>query len=130
MPETSSRIILKSGNEVLMSRGNTGSVKFIGGRLSGNEDPLEAAIREAREEGGVDLSSLYSSIVSLPYQDNDPKRPSYWFGVNTPRYGQDELQCGDDVLELFWVSLRMVETTLTYDNWREHWVKNLLPNLQ
>lgn len=128
MAETSSRLIINSGSEVLMSLGDTGSVKFLGGRLQPNESPYEAAVREAREEGGVDLSDY--NLYGLPSQDNDPKRPSFWFGVNTHKFAIESLKTGDDVVALFWVSLSNVESQLTYDAWKEHWVKNLLPNLQ
>ena len=131
MSETSSRIIFyaKNSGEVLMSKGDTGSVKFLGGRINKNIDksPCAAAIREARQEGGVDLLSIKSKIVELPFQANDPQRPSYWFGVVTPRYTENELKFGDDVLALFWVALNLVEANLTYDNWKEHWTTNLLP---
>jgi 8-oxo-dGTP pyrophosphatase MutT (NUDIX family) len=112
-----------------MSRGDTGSIKFLGGRVKGSEDPRKTAIREAREEGGVDLGRIASSIFELPYQDNDPKRPSCWYGVNTPRYDSQELTVGDDVLDLFWVTLNQVESKLTYDKWKRHWSEKLLPAL-
>ncbi|MBP7774460.1 NUDIX hydrolase [Candidatus Woesebacteria bacterium] len=129
MAEISSRIILRSNDEVLMSKGDTGSIKFLGGRIRPGEEPLATAIREAREEGGVDLAPMNSSIVELPFQDSDPQRLSYWFGVSTLRFQDDELTCGDDVVALFWVALSMVENTLTYDNWKEHWIRLLLPAL-
>lgn len=129
MAELSSRIILRSDNYVLMSQGDTGSIKFLGGHMLPGEKPLAAAIREAREEGGVDLTPMSSSIVELPFQDSDPLRLSYWFGVVTPRYQESELVCSDDVVALFWVALSMVESTLTYQNWKEHWIRLLLPAL-
>lgn len=129
MAEISSRIILRSNDEVLMSKGDTGSIKFLGGHMHPGEEPLATAIREAREEGGVDLASVSSSIVELPFQDSDPLRYSYWFGVATPQYQDVELTCRDDVVALFWVALSMVESTLTYGNWKEHWIRLLLPAL-
>ncbi len=127
MSETSSRLIIKADHQVLMSLGDTGSIKFIGGRMRAHETPRQAAIREAREEGGVDLSP--SDLYELPYQDNDPKRHSYWFGVDTYKFAAELLNIGDDVLSLFSVSLSNVEDQLTYDNWKEHWRENLLPAL-
>lgn len=132
MKETSARIILyaKNSGEVLMSKGDTGSVKFLGGKINTiDKSPLGTAIREAREEGGIDLSKYESSIVELPFQDNDPQRPSYWFGVATPRLTEHELIPGGDVLALFWVLLELVEEKLTHDNWKEHWGTKLLPAL-
>lgn len=126
--KVSSRLIIKSGEEVLMSLGDTKSVKFVGGRIQQGESSLQAAIREAREEGGIDL--IPNSLYQLPYQDNGDGRPSYWFGTNTPRYDIESLVTSDDVLELFWVTLGDVESQLTYDAWKEHWVKHLLPNLK
>lgn len=132
-PETSSRIILYSRptGEALMSLGDTGSVMFLGGRMDQylDESPIDAAIREAREEGGVELLPFSSSIIELPFQDNDPMRPSHWFGVATPRFSEQELKPGEDVLALFWVLLASVEEKLTYDNWKEHWTTRLLPAL-
>lgn len=128
MSETSSRLIIRSQNEVLMSMGDTGSVKFLGGRLQKNESPHNAAVREALEEGGIDLSR--HTLYELPYQENDSKRPSFWFGVNTERFAIESLKTGDDVTALFWVSLANVESQLTYDAWKEHWTRNLLPYLQ
>ena len=127
MAELSSRLIVRANQEVLMIRGDTGSVKFIGGRVQAGETGRQAAIREAREEGGIDLSP--DSLYDLPAQSNDPKRPSYWYGVDTRRFAIESLAIGDDVAALFWVELSQVESQLTYPLWQEHWRNYLLPAL-
>lgn len=126
--KVSSRLIVKSGDEVLMSLGDTRSVKFLGGRMQSGESALDAAIREAREEGGISLDP--NDLYDLPFQLSDPLRPSYWFGVNTGRFAIESLTTGDDVLALFWVHLSQVESQLTYDDWKNHWNNYLLPNLR
>ncbi len=131
-PEASSRIILynKHSGEVLMSKGDTGSIKFLGGRIRRNidESPLDAAIREAREEGGVDLLPFKSSIIELPFQDNDLYLSHWFVSILTQQHGLKALP-GDDVEELFWVSNTDVEHLLTYQSWKEHWSTKLLPAL-
>lgn len=126
--KVSSRVILKANNEVLMSLGDTGSVKFLGGRMQQGESPLQAVVREGWEEAGLNLPAR--KLYELPYQNDGDGRPSYWFGVNTPRFAIESLRNGDDVVALFWVSLADVESRLTYDAWKEHWINHLLPNLR
>ncbi len=127
--QVSSRLIVRKNNKVLMSQGDIGSIKFLGGRMKLGEVPEETAIREGREEAGITLLRP-DHLYMLPYQNNDPERPSFWFGANMPNLTIDSLVAGDDVLALFLVDIVDVEARLTYPNWKEHWVKKLLPNLK
>lgn len=129
MSETSSRLIIVRDGMALMSRGDSGSVKFVGGRLLPGEDPLTGAIREGREETGVDLTSQAESIFSLPFQRTNSNRPSYWYGLVLDSLANFEPIPADDVVALFWVELNLVESKLTHDTWKEHWINCLLPGL-
>jgi 8-oxo-dGTP diphosphatase len=63
-------IIVFNGEEVLVVRHTegalhlTGSIGFPGGRIEGEETPVQAAIRELKEETG--LEALENDLVQLP----------------------------------------------------------------
>lgn len=67
--EEGPRLILTRRSDTLAS--HTGQIAFPGGRLDPGEGPVEAALREAREEIGLDsafvepvgLSSLYETVT-------------------------------------------------------------------
>ena len=44
-------------------KSHAGQISFPGGRLEANESPLEAALREAREEVGLDRASFRSWAI-------------------------------------------------------------------
>lgn len=129
MSETSSRLVIVRDGQALMTRGDSGSVKFVGGRMRLGEDPMKAAIREALEEIGVNLDIMGEEVFPLPFQGSDPDRPSHWHGLVLDTLANFEPKPGDDVVELFWVALQLVESELTYQDWKNHWTNCLLPGL-
>lgn len=131
--ETSARLVCWSsdrGQLVAMTRSDSGSVKFFGGRVKPTEDPMDAVVREAREEGGIDLAKYNSNFVALPYQSNDPERPSFRFGVGMPASKLLELEPRDDVAEILVTHISDVGSRLTYPLWKAHWENQLLPVIQ
>lgn len=100
---------IKDGKVLLAKRGRDpykGAYDIIGGFMEADELPEDAALREAKEETGLDMK-----VVSL-------------LGIYSDRYGEDgdytlnlhyiaeiiggEMQAMDDVAELEWVAIEDV----------------------
>jgi len=59
-----------------------------GGHIELDETPIEAVIRETREEAGLDISS-YLPINTLDERVTSSPTPAYFFEETIPRYGKD-----------------------------------------
>ena len=111
---------LKDGKVLLSKRGRDpykGAYDIIGGFMEANELPEAAALREAKEETGLDMK-----IVSL-------------LGIYVDRYGEDgdytlnlhyiaeiiggEMQAQDDVAELEWMAIDDVPLSEGFQNTRD-----------
>jgi len=58
-------VIVLCKGKILLVRGTSGKWSFPKGRRRENESPLEGAIREAREEAGIDLKGVPPALTML-----------------------------------------------------------------
>lgn len=58
-------VIVLHRNKILLVRGAGGKWSFPKGRRREKESPLQGAIREAREEAGIDLAGLSPDVTML-----------------------------------------------------------------
>jgi 8-oxo-dGTP pyrophosphatase MutT (NUDIX family) len=95
-------LFLIRGDEVLLSlRDNTGyedgSYSVVAGHLDGGEKVVEAAIREAREEAGIELAADEVDVVGVMHRSSDQERvdffvvASHWSG---PIMNREPEKCG------------------------------------
>ncbi|AOZ94121.1 NUDIX hydrolase [Paenibacillus crassostreae] len=68
-------LFYRNENEVLLlKRQNTGfedgKWSVVAGRIDGNEEVIEAAIREAKEESGVDIEPSQLELVGVMHRKN------------------------------------------------------------
>lgn len=95
-------IFFKRDNEVLLSlRANTGyedgKYSVVAGHVEAGESIIEAGIREAKEEAGVDITPYNFQIVGSMYRRSDDERIDY-FAVVEKWEGEirncEEHKCG------------------------------------
>jgi 8-oxo-dGTP pyrophosphatase MutT (NUDIX family) len=58
-----------------------------GGHLEGHENPVEAAIRETREETGLDISWVFGEPIALDATARHIRRPDYFLEEDVPQHG-------------------------------------------
>ncbi|MGD1992785.1 MAG: NUDIX domain-containing protein [Anaerolineae bacterium] len=95
--------LVRNGQVLLLRRYNTGyedgNYSVIAGHLNGNEEVKAAAIREAREEAGIEIDPSDLHVVGVMHRRSDDERidfflaASHWSGriVNREPHKCDRL---------------------------------------
>jgi 8-oxo-dGTP diphosphatase len=81
------------------------------GKIEANELPQLAAIRELKEETGLNCELRQPLPDRLYYKEKDLKKVSYWFAVLK---GDDEFIVNDEVDQLVWSGKNQLKNILTY----------------
>lgn len=76
-------VVLNRAGEVLLIRTRGGSWAFPKGHLEAGETVLEAAVREVREEGGVNATALEALGTTEYTNDRGIPRRIHWFSMRT-----------------------------------------------
>lgn len=131
-PKVAAVSFVGHGNQVLLvKRGvepERGKWALPAGYVNGNEDPQQAAIREAREETGLDIE--ITALLDVIY---NPPRPDGRFNgasiiiVYRGRVVGGELQAGDDVMAAAWFSIDNLPE-IAFESTRRalhYWLHNL-----
>jgi len=79
---TSHLILVKDGKILLLRRFNTGwsdgQYSVVAGHLDGNETFLQAMIREAKEEAGIELSQEDLEVVHVVHRKSNEERIDFF----------------------------------------------------
>ncbi|MCX6815823.1 MAG: NUDIX domain-containing protein [Candidatus Aenigmarchaeota archaeon] len=79
---TSHLILIKDGKILLSRRFNTGwqdgNYSVVAGHLDGNETFLQAMIREAKEEAGIDIEEKDLEVVHVMHRKTDHERIDFF----------------------------------------------------
>lgn len=111
---------IKDGKVLLARRANDpfkGSYDIIGGFMEADELPEQAAIREAKEETGLDIkiTSLLGTYVDRYGKDGD-------YTLNLHYIGEvigGEMKPMDDVTELEWITIENVPLDEGFQNTKD-----------
>lgn len=111
---------IKDGKVLLAKRGVApykGSYDIIGGFMDINEQPMDAAIREAKEETGLDvkITSLLGTYVDKYGDDGDYTLSLHYLGEVIG----GEMKPMDDVASLEWVTISEVPLNDGLQNTRD-----------
>lgn len=87
-----------------------------------DESPAEAAIREIREETGIEV--VIRRLLDLLFIPDDPRKPAN-VAVFLCRAIGGELRAGDDALEAAWFPLDALPEEIAFDN-RERILRPLI----
>lgn len=111
---------IKDGKVLLGKRARNpfkGSYDVIGGFMDENELPEDAAVREAKEETGLDIkiTSLLGTYVDRYGEDGDYTLNLHYIGEVTG----GEMQAMDDVASLEWVKIEDVPLDDGFQNTKD-----------
>ena len=106
MQEVSKSVLIKNGKYLIMKRAQSSvSYKllwdFAGGKHDQGEDPLNAVVRETKEETGFDIVPG-EEIKTSEYHDDDHDLLFHYF---IPKKYTGELKLSHDHIDAVWVSL-------------------------
>lgn len=118
---TASTLIINEDNEVLLGKRSIdpskGKWDVIGGFLNLGESPEAGALREAKEEAGVDVQvEKFIGIFMDTYGDTGYSTLNICY---TAKIIGGKLKAGDDIDELKWFSASELPAEIAYDNGKE-----------
>lgn len=114
-------VLIVRGDEVLIAiRGRNpfkGAYDIVGGFINPDELPEDAAIREAKEETGLDIkiTSLLGTYIDRYGEEGDYTLNLHYIGEIVG----GEMKAMDDVAELKWVKITDVPTDSGFQNTRD-----------
>ncbi|MDE2845890.1 MAG: NUDIX domain-containing protein [Gemmatimonadota bacterium] len=85
---TDVHVFLKNDNDdiLMLRRANTGyedgNYSVIAGHLDGHEEVMEAAIREAKEEAGIEIRYMDIKVVGVMHRKQDDERISFFLSAS------------------------------------------------
>lgn len=121
--EKSCGCIIFNNDKVLIVKQTSGFYGFPKGHIEIGETFEECAIRETREEVGLDVKvdSNYKFCISYLVHDKVPKEVVYFISFVV---GNDSIKIQEDeIAEAMWVSCDKVSDILSFDNLREIWLQ-------
>ncbi|MDD5639364.1 MAG: NUDIX domain-containing protein [Candidatus Pacebacteria bacterium] len=123
------KIIKKAGGIILNNdkskiaiiyRANTNDWSFPKGHIKNNETPLDACIREVKEETGLDVK-LLKELPELNYEDKKGDIVNLTIYLVQSKETDFNPENPKDILK--WVDINEVEDVLSYKNLKEYYRK-------
>jgi ADP-ribose pyrophosphatase YjhB (NUDIX family) len=78
-------LLIRDGKILLLRRCNTGyedgNYSVVAGHLNGGEQIIEAAVREAKEEAGIDIRPEDIEVVQVMHRINDKERIDFFVTI-------------------------------------------------
>lgn len=110
--------LMKDNKVLLLRRHNTGyedgKLSVVAGHLNGGEEIVEAAIREAKEEVGVEISPEWVEVRGVMHRVSDDERID-WFVSAKQWRGKVVNRESEKCSEILWVDLdRLPEDIIPY----------------
>ena len=102
--------------KVLLIKHNKGHISFPKGHQEENETDEETALREVKEETGVEVDIISEKKFHISYspnKDNNYKDVYYYIGKIT---GGEVIPQLEEISECFWINKDEAIDLITYDN--------------
>lgn len=87
-----------------------------GGHLEATENPLEGAIREVKEETGIDISFLINKIVKIDDLSSTLPLPDFFLEETIPAHGDNPQHFHIDAIYVVEVPLQQAEKQVEESN--------------
>lgn len=114
-------IVINDG-KVLLIKQHQGFYGFPKGHMEKNETEIETALRETKEETGIDAIIEKEKRFEISYYTRKNNFKTVVYFLAHPKNIEIKIQ-EDEILEAKWVPIELAEDVITYDNLKELWIK-------
>ena len=114
-------IVINHG-KVLLIKQHQGFYGFPKGHMEKNETEIETALRETKEETGIDAIIDKEKRFEISYYTRKNNFKTVVYFLAHPKNIEIKIQ-EDEILEAKWVPIELAEDVITYDNLKELWIK-------
>lgn len=115
-------IVINDENKILLVHHNKGHWDFPKGHVESGETEIQTAIREVKEETGIDVqvNEKYRYSTSYSPKEDVMKEVVYFLAKNTNSNTTPQIE---EVSEANWFEFKVAINKITYDNSREILIK-------
>lgn len=122
--EKSCGAIIIDNNKVLLVKQKKGHYSFPKGHMKLNEEEVETAKRETKEETNIDIEiDDLTKRYRICFMNGKIEKEVIFFLAKPLTYDIKKQEC--EISDIIWVNIDEVYDTLTYDNMKELWLKVL-----
>lgn len=122
--------VLNGKKVLIVQQKKSGNYGFPKGHVEPNETEEETAIREVKEETGVDIEIISNKKYSISYMQNENinKEVVYYLAKAMNKKSQEQQE--KEISNIVWVEIEDVEKILSFENIKALWLeaKNDLQN--
>ena len=118
--ETSCGAVCFYENKVLMIHSVYGHWGFPKGHVEKGETEKETAIRETKEETGLDIKIISDKRYTQSYIVKENVHKDVVFFIAKLENNNEKRQV-EEIEEILWIDINEVENILTYDSLKELW---------
>ena len=118
--EKSCGAILFNDGKVLVVKQTSGFYGFPKGHVEIGETEKETAIREVKEETGLDIKIISDKRYTQSYIVKENVHKDVVFFIAKLENNNEKRQV-EEIEEILWIDINEVENILTYDSLKELW---------
>ena len=118
--EKSCGAIIFNEDKVLVVKQTSGFYGFPKGHVEIGETEKETAIREAKEETGLDIKIISDKRYTQSYIVKENVHKDVVFFIAKLENNNEKRQV-EEIEEILWIDINEVENILTYDSLKELW---------
>lgn len=116
-------IIIDGDNKVLLiKQKSTGSFGFPKGHVENNETEEQTAIREVKEETGIDIKITSKKRYETSYIHSDIINKQVIYFLAFPLSKNNEQMQEEEIIDLQWIDIEEVTDLLTYEDIKQLWL--------
>ena len=118
--EKSCGAIIFNDGKVLVVKQTSGFYGFPKGHVEIGETEKETAIRETKEETGLDIKIISDKRYTQSYIVKENVHKDVVFFIAKLENNNEKIQV-EEIEEILWIDINEVENILTYDSLKELW---------
>ena len=118
--EKSCGAIIFNEDKVLVVKQTSGFYRFPKGHVEIGETEKETAIRETKEETGLDIKIISDKRYTQSYIVKENVHKDVVFFIAKLENNNEKRQV-EEIEEILWIDINEVENILTYDSLKELW---------